>query len=527
MIGQRPGGNFNRPPVGDNLGVAHRPNIGNNIGSGNTNINRPTNINTNINRPTNIASNVTNNNITNISNTTVNRPSYSGSRYGSGYGGWGGGSRGWGGGYGGWGGGYGASPYAAYHQGWVNGVWNSHYLTSGGGGGGWGNSAFGWGAGIGVAAWGIGSLYNSWGYSSFVNPYYTPTIVVQQPAVVVEQPAVVTQPVIYDYSRPIDLSSPPPAQAVVDQSVAAFDDARAAFKAGGYGQALKLADDALTRTPNDPILHEFRATCLFALGRYDEAAVPMYTVLSTGPGWDWTTLAGLYPSVDVYSQQLRSLEAFCDATPQAASARFLLASLYMTQGSADAAAGVFKQVVALQPQDRLSAQLLDVLIRKPEAEVAQAQGAAAQPGDAQLAQSQPAQPANAPQTAQPADGQPQAVASGAPTQGAPGGENAQQPPLPTNPVPAELIGTWTASPAKDVTIALALDQNKGFSWKVTDRGQAREFRGQATFDNNTLALVPPDQPPMVGTVSRPDDGHLVFRAMGAPPNDPGLTFGKS
>jgi hypothetical protein len=94
-------------------------------------------------------------------------------------------------------------------------------------------------------------------------------------------------------------------------------------------------------------------------------------------------------------------------------------------------------------------------------------------------------------------------------------------------VPAELIGTWTASPAKDVTIALALDQNKGFSWKVTDRGQAREFRGQATFDNNTLALVPSDQPPMVGTVSRPDDGHLVFKAMGAPPNDPGLTFGKS
>ncbi|MGO9468069.1 MAG: tetratricopeptide repeat protein [Isosphaeraceae bacterium] len=85
--------------------------------------------------------------------------------------------------------------------------------------------------------------------------------------------------------------------------------------AGDFGQALKLADGALSKTPNDPILHEFRATCLFALGRFDEAAVPMYTVLSAGPGWDWTTLAGLYPSVDVYSQQLRSLEAFCDATP--------------------------------------------------------------------------------------------------------------------------------------------------------------------------------------------------------------------
>jgi len=525
MIGQRPGGGFNPSHVGDNLGVAHRPNVGNNIGSGNTNItNRPTNIN---NRPTNINSNVnstnlnrstnvvSNTNITNVSNTIVNRPSFSGSRFGTGYGG------GWGRGYGGWGG-YGASPYAAYHKGWVNGYWNSHYLPGGGGGWGWGNSAFGWGAGIGVAAWGIGSLYNSWGYSSFVNPYYTPTVVVQQPAVVV-------QPVVYDYSRPIDLSSPPPDQTVVDQSVASFDDARAAFKAGDYGQALTLCESALTKTPNDPILHEFRSTCLFALGRYDEAAVPMYTVLSAGPGWDWTTLVGLYPSVDVYSQQLRSLEAFCDATPAAASARFLLASLYMTQGSSDAAASFFKQVVALQPQDRLSAQLLEVLTRTPEAQVAQAQGAAAQPGDAQLAQSEPAQPANAPQTAQPADGQTPTVASGAPTtQGAPaGGDNPQQPPLPTSPVPADLVGTWTASPTKDVTIALALDQNKGFSWKVTDHGQPREFRGQATFDNNTLALVPPDQPPMVGTVNRTDDGHLVFKAIGAPANDPGLTFGKS
>ncbi len=418
MIGQRPGGNSNRPQFGDNLGIAHRPNIGNgntNIGGGNTNINRPTNINTNINRPTNVVSNVTNNNITNVSNTTVNRPSYSGNRFGPGYGGGGGGYRGGGGGYGGWGGGYGygASRYAAYHQGWVNGSWNSHYLPGGGWGLGWGNSALGWGAGIGVAAWGIGSLYNSWGYSSFVNPYYTAAVVVQQPAVVVQQPTVVTQPVVYDYSRPLDLSSPPPAQAVVDQSVGTFDDARATFKAGDYAQALKLADLALSKTPDDPILHEFRATCLFALGRYDDAAVPMYTVLSSGPGWDWTTLAGLYPSVNVYSQQLRTLETFCEANPKSASARFLLAALYLTQGSTDAAAGVFKQVVALQPEDRLSAQLVDFLTHQQDADVAQNQGAAPQPGGAQVAQSSPAQPASTPQPAQATDGQPQPVANGA------------------------------------------------------------------------------------------------------------------
>ncbi|HLH28739.1 MAG TPA: hypothetical protein VKW77_07470, partial [Acidimicrobiales bacterium] len=94
------------------------------------------------------------------------------------------------------------------------------------------------------------------------------------------------------------------------------------------------------------------------------------------------------------------------------------------------------------------------------------------------------------------------------------------------PVPARLAGTWTASPVKDVTIALTLDPGQGFTWKVTDRGQPRQFQGAATFDNDILALAPPDQPPMVGTVSWKDDAHFQFKAVGAPPNDPGLTFGK-
>jgi hypothetical protein len=93
-------------------------------------------------------------------------------------------------------------------------------------------------------------------------------------------------------------------------------------------------------------------------------------------------------------------------------------------------------------------------------------------------------------------------------------------------VPARLVGAWTASPARDVTISLTLAQDNGFTWKVTDRGQSRQFQGQATFANDVLALAPPDQPPMAGTVTWTDDGHFQFKAVGAPANDPGLTFGK-
>jgi tetratricopeptide (TPR) repeat protein len=321
---------------------------------------------------------------------------------------------------------------------------------------------------------------------------------------VVQPSAVVVQPVVYDYSRPLDLTSPPPAQPVIDQAVASLDSARAVFQSGDYAQALNLADQAIQQTPNDPMLHEFRSICFFALGRYDEAAAPMYTVLSTGPGWDWTTLAGLYPSIDIYTQQLRALEAYCNANPQAASARFLLAALYMTQGSNEAAAGILKQVVALQPRDKLSAQLLAAMTASPPPDQGQAPPTPEQPIVAQAANESAPSPG---------------AEAGAAT--APDG-----PTLPTGPVPDKLVGPWAASPAQGVTIALTLNSDKSFIWKVTDRGQARQFQGAATFGNDVLALTPPDQPPMVGSVTWRDDAHFLFKAVGAPPNDPGLAFGK-
>jgi hypothetical protein len=77
-----------------------------------------------------------------------------------------------------------------------------------------------------------------------------------------------------------------------------------------------------------------------------------------------------------------------------------------------------------------------------------------------------------------------------------------------------------------VAITLSLGNDKGFTWKVSNRGQARQFQGEATFGNEVLALTPPDQPPMAGTVTWQDDAHFQFRALGAPPEDPGLAFGK-
>ena len=106
------------------------------------------------------------------------------------------------------------------------------------------------------------------------------------------------------------------------------------------------------------MLNEFRGLCLFALGQYAQAAAADYAVLSIGPGWDWTTLSSFYPNVNVYTQQLRALEAYSQQHPTAADARFLLAYQYLREGYNNEAIAELQAVVQLQPRDELSGQLL-------------------------------------------------------------------------------------------------------------------------------------------------------------------------
>src|SRR5262249_11209524 len=125
-----------------------------------------------------------------------------------------------------------------------------------------------------------------------------------------------------------------------------------------YAGAMREVDVAIQSLPKDAALHEFRALVFFATGDYKQAAATLYAVLSAGPGWDWTTLAGMYPDVATYTVQVRALETYVKANPQQADGHFVLAYHYTTQGHTDAAATQLKEVVKLQPNDQLSAQLL-------------------------------------------------------------------------------------------------------------------------------------------------------------------------
>jgi tetratricopeptide (TPR) repeat protein len=238
-------------------------------------------------------------------------------------------------------------------------------------------------------------------------------------------------------------------------------------------------------------LHEFRGLVLFALYRYDDAAAPLYAVLSVGPGWDWQTLAGLYSNVSVYTEQLRALETYCRLNPRSASARFVLAYLYLTQGNSDVAVDQLKRVVALQPKDTIAARLIQQLDKTSAPAGA---GVASQP----LAQ--PPAPGLAPTI--------HAVPN----------------------VPAReghLDGTWTAQPDPETTITLSfLDQGQ-FTWKVTHEGQDRLIQGKSTAGNGLLTLAQDKGAPMVGNVTWGDETHFTFKVPGAAPDDQGLSFTKS
>ena len=266
-----------------------------------------------------------------------------------------------------------------------------------------------------------------------------------------------------------------------------FDAAREAFKAGNFDVALSKTDEALKQLPNDAALHEFRGLVLFAQAKYQESASVIYAVLSVGPGWNWTTLSGMYATVDDYTKQLRTLEAYGKQHPESPDAAFLLGYHYLTCGYNDQAAKQFQIVTKLLPDDRLAPQLLQLVSGN--------------------------KPATAPQ--------PPAATDATAAANTPSANDG--PPIDKS----KLAGTWKASPGKGVAIELTLKDDASFVWKVTQSGKPNEIDGQYTVEGNQLSLVQKSSgEAMVGRVTFADNGSFNFKLVETGPGDPGLNFSK-
>jgi tetratricopeptide (TPR) repeat protein len=302
---------------------------------------------------------------------------------------------------------------------------------------------------------------------------------------------------VYDYLQPIPVDYAATSVGA-DQSQSPADamltDAISAFRQGDYNAALDIVNKAIVQYPSDSVLHEFRALVLFAKGDYQQAAATLHSVLAVGPGWDWTTMSNLYANIQVYTDQLRALEAFVRNNPQDGGSRFVLAYQYLTAGHADAARRQLEQVVQLVPNDRVASELLKMLTPREQA---------------------PASPGS------PAAGTGPAVTPQPPE------ENAQ--PESTGPPidPGTILGTWQASREDGSKFNLKIGDDSTFTWKFTPpKGKANEFSGKYTVEGNVLALQREDGGSMVGTVTPDGAGKFNFKALGAPADDPGLNFAK-
>ncbi len=346
-----------------------------------------------------------------------------------------------------------------YHHDWYHGNWHEHWDHA------WHGWPYGWvGAGWGLSA----SAPWSWGYCNYENPYYTTPIVVGSTTI--------------DYSQPIASGAAPakPADQASDRSLSTdegnrlLDTARQSFLQGDYSAALSSVDKAIAKQPGDLAAYEFRGLICFANKQYKEAAAAIYTVLSAGPGWNWTTLCDFYSDLDIYTKQLRALEQYVKANPKAGDARFLLAYQYLTCGYNDAAAKQLKEVAQLNPKDRLAAQLAASLTPAEEK----------QP---------PAKPASA-KPAKPVDA-------------------------------AGLVGDWKAQQPDDSSIALKLTDDSKYTWQYNRQGKMQTHQGTYVLNDDLLTFKEGGKPAIVGEISKVGDG-LNFKLANDNPNDPGLTFSK-
>lgn len=346
--------------------------------------------------------------------------------------------------------------------------------------------------GWGLAGWGLGSLLYNSGYLGYSNPYYNGIGV----------------GAVYNYSQPIPVAydaaaaDAEEAQAAVQSADDILNAAVAAFKRNDYDNALNIANDGIKKYPNDAVIHEFRALVLFAKSDYQQAAATIHSVLAVGPGWDWTTLSGLYPDISVYTAQLRSLEAAVRARPDDGAQRFLLAYHYFADGYTQDAAHQLEEVVKLVPNDRVAADLLRMV--------------------------------NAPKTLPTA---PQSVRTPQPTpdpevypkttEAAPNLTSTTVPPVATPIDPDVVVGIWNAARDDGSTFQLELRKDSTFVWTFTPKGQSpQSFDGTYSIQGNILSLEQKDGGAMVAAIVQKDNQHFNFRPVGAPLEDTGLNFAK-
>jgi uncharacterized protein (TIGR03066 family) len=343
----------------------------------------------------------------------------------------------------------------------------------------------------GYYGWGLGSNYYGGGYFGYsysypIVDYYNPYCESPDFFPVAQAPTI-------DYSQPLTGQSSPS-----DAGVEAMTLTDEAFREGNYSLALIQADKAAKAMPKNADVHQFRSLILLAQGRYRESAAAAHASLITGRGWNWETLRSFYPSKEAYTAHLRALETYRNADKKNVDGRFLLGYHYMMLGHSDAAAGELLVVAELQPDDKLTVELLASISKKT--------GKKYTPKKAtnEKNTTPPVPPKPSLGTKVP----PKSVAKAAkPTAG------------------SRMLGRWNTKHSDGSSISLQLLKGGDFVWVATKSGRTTTLRGKYTLANNQLKLTASASgKSLEGTLTPKGGNEFQLKLKYQPETEPGLSF---
>ena len=172
-----------------------------------------------------------------------------------------------------------------------------------------------------------------------------------QNGAVVVPPPVITQP------NPLLNKEPEVEPEEADPEEVSFRDLLTGgdlkFRAGEFGEALSLFQQALQARPGSPAALSAIAQCQFALGEYGRAAMAMYEAIRRWPDLiDMSReIRTCYPSGEKFEELMHLLDSHVEWYDDDVRGLFLAGVMHCLNGNEERAGELFRSALELRPHD--------------------------------------------------------------------------------------------------------------------------------------------------------------------------------
>lgn len=154
-----------------------------------------------------------------------------------------------------------------------------------------------------------------------------------------------------------------------------FAAAQKAFARHDYASALRTMDQVVELEPKNLDVLQFRSLVLFAQQDYQRSAADAYDAFLLGPTWTWPTVVKLYKSdAETYTAHYRALSRAAKSDQHSLEKHFLLAYHHLMLGHLEHGQRELEHVLAIQPNEPVTQQLLQIVKNMRQDEAAKVAG---------------------------------------------------------------------------------------------------------------------------------------------------------